>query len=132
SAVHTFNVAPMRPCSFWQLRSEAVALEQWLQNWVANPGAFPAPTTALAALNPPSIGEVTSRSLKSLHAPGRALSLAFWIVALAFLTSTFLGASTVYVCGVVLLLRLFEPLPVWWSKEPPPPIPKPAVKAVGA
>jgi Zn-dependent protease with chaperone function len=113
----TFNLAPMRPCSFWNLRKEAAGLEQWLRAWMTNPRGFPEPSASMAGLQPPSLGEVTSRSIKSLHTARSAFNLAFWIVTLAVLTSIFVGATTFYVCGVVLLLRLYEHLPNWWAKE---------------
>jgi hypothetical protein len=132
AAVRTFNLAPLRPCSFWNLQKEAVGLAEWLRAWMTDPGNFPQPTAALAALQAPSLGEVTSRSLKSLNTVGRAFQLAFWIVLLAILSCTFFGAPTVYVCAVVLLLRLYEHVPYWLAKEPAVPAGKAVVKAAGS
>lgn len=129
--LRTFNVVPMRPCKFWQMQGEVLALFSALQAWRANPAAAPTPAEKLMGLPSPAFGETTSRSIKSLHTFARAWALAFWLMILAWVACSVTQVpETVYVCAVVVLNRLYEHIPIWrWNEVVERPQPARAMAA---
>jgi hypothetical protein len=116
--LRTCNVVPMRPCSLWSAQKETLYLYELLRRWIRNPSNYMEPAHQLAALDAPALGEVTSRSIKSMHTVGRAFGLAFWMIMLAIGACVALRIpATLYVCGVLLLIRIYEHLPSWRYKE---------------
>jgi hypothetical protein len=118
--LRTCNLGAMRPCAFWRLRQEANILYKAFCEWMANPERYPQAEAPLLVLKAPSLGEVTSRSPKSLQSAGRTTRMAIWITILAVAACTVSGVpATTYVCAVVLLLRVYEHLPYRFYKEKP-------------
>jgi Zn-dependent protease with chaperone function len=118
--VCTFNLLPMIPSLPWRLKKQSLKLYGALRNWVQRPNNYSELAPALASLGAPQVGEVTSRSLKSLFNSGQFFKTTFWIVMLAIAISIALSIpNTWYVCGIVLLLRGYEFVPYWRYKEDP-------------
>jgi hypothetical protein len=119
-ALCTFNFAPMIPSLPWKLKKHSLKLYRALRNWVQRPNNYPELAPALAALSAPQLGEVTNRSLKSVFNSGQFFKSTFWIMILAIAICVALSIpSTWYVCGIVLLLRVYEFIPYWTYKEEP-------------
>jgi Zn-dependent protease with chaperone function len=118
NAMRTCNLVSMAPCAFWRLKQQVVSLHASLARWAGNPSFYPEAASPLRALKAPAFGEVTSRSLRSLHTVRRAILMAFWIVVLSACVCTITRVpATLYVCTVVIVLRLYEHLPHWLSRE---------------
>jgi len=118
SSIRTWNMVSTMPCSIWKIKKQSQVLYDALQQWRKCPAGYPEAPMPLKDLPGPSTGEVTSRSLKSVYAIGRSLKGALWILFLAIALGTALSIPSLwYVCGVILLLRLYEALPRWFYKK---------------
>ncbi len=117
--VRTWSIVSLMPCSLWSIRKQSRDLYANVRRWNLAWMNYPEPSAALAQLRAPSVGEVTSRSFKSLHAFGPSLGRAIWTLLLATMVCTAFNVPRVwYACSVVVLLRFYEGLPVWFYKEP--------------
>ena len=130
SSIRTWNLVSTMPCSVWGIKKQSQNLYDALRQWRSDPADNPEAPESLSDLQAPPTGEVTSRSLKSIHSLGRSLKSAFWLLFLALALGTALSIPSLwYVCAVILLLRLYEALPRMLYKEPHYAVPSKAVAA---
>jgi hypothetical protein len=113
----TFNLSPSEPTSVTSFKSQSRALFAALETWQRNLSSYPTATASLAALQSPSLGEVTSQSPKELSRASKAFAMAVLILMVGYGVATLLSISPWYVFAVILLLRLYELIPHWRYRE---------------
>jgi hypothetical protein len=115
----TFNLSPNEPSSVTNFQSQSRSLFTALDTWQSNLSSYPTAAASLAALESPSLGEVTSQSPKELSRGNKAFGMAVLILLIGYGVATLLGISPWYVFAVILLLRLYELIPHWRYREQP-------------
>jgi hypothetical protein len=118
-ALRTWNISPLMPCRFWEFKKQALELYAEFERWRKEPAEFPEASGPLNELAAPAIGEVTCYPMKYVFGAGRFVKNCFWVMMLGCAAGTVVGVSAIwYVCGIVLLLRVYECLPFWLAREP--------------
>ena len=115
-----FNLYLLEPGSMWTARARLRELCQRLQTWHRQGEQYPAVRAELAGLQSPNIGEVTCASPGSLGTLRMNVRIMGYLLPLAVGVGILLHAAIWYLCGTVIVLRLFHSIPYWRYRDTPP------------
>ena len=104
----------------WKVRAELRALCRRLQAWHQQPQQQPAVRPELANLQAPDLGVVSCLSPRKLGSAQVTLRLLGKLLFLALCAGILLHAEIWYLCGGVLVLRMFQSIPYWRYRDKPP------------
>jgi Zn-dependent protease with chaperone function len=116
----TFSFYPSEPSSAAKIKSEGKALCAALQRWRGKAGEYPVAPAAAQALESPVLGAVTSHDVNDRLTVGKRLNVLMLLCMLSYGASQLLGVSAWYGFAVVILLRIYERIPYWRYRVPPP------------
>jgi hypothetical protein len=112
-----FNLYVLEPVSMWKRREMLRVLCQRLQSWRQEPQPCPAVRPELANLQAPNLGEVSCLSPRKLGSFQVTLRVLGKLLFLALCAGILLHAEIWYLCGGVLVLRLFQSIPYWRYRD---------------
>lgn len=119
----TFSLYPNDPSSATKIKHEGRDLCAAIQRWRSHAGEYPGAPAAVQTLESPVLGEVTSQDPKHLLSRGRRLKTFMLLCLFSYGASVLLNVSALYGFTTVLLLSIYNRIPHWRYRIPPPTAP---------
>lgn len=117
--LRSWSVYPKKPCGLWEFRRLSGELLAAVELWRTQPASFPETPVTMQEVAAPSVGEVTSRSFRSLFNMGATLKiLSTWMLLAAVICTVLKVPGLWYVWSVIAVVKVYNNLPYWLYKEP--------------